>query len=122
MSAIDPEVCKQKVEEGADVDAQREREHSTLGEDLDMAGFDFSCGAIGYGLSWSTNRTPKIGWRSREVRVYSPHDPFIALGHYDGGVVHPRWDWPFILVAAQDANFAELLLQGISGDGKARVR
>lgn len=60
MSAIDAEVCKQKVEEGGEDDAQRERTHSTIGEDLDMAGPVFSCGAIGYGPSWSANRTPKL--------------------------------------------------------------
>ena len=60
MSAIDAEVCKQKIEQGAGDDAQRERAHATLGEDLDMAGLDFSCCAIVYGPSWSTNRTPKL--------------------------------------------------------------
>ena len=58
MSAIDVEVCKQKVEEGADDDAQPKREHSTLGEDLDVAGLVFSCGAIGYGPSLSAKRMP----------------------------------------------------------------
>ena len=59
-------------------------------------------------------------WRGT-VRVYSPHDPSIAIGHHDGGVVQPWSDWPFS-VAAQDANFAEFLLQGVSGNGKAGVR
>ena len=58
MSAIDAEVCKQKVEQGAGDDAQRERTHSTIGEDLDMAGLDFSCGAIGYCPSPSAKRIP----------------------------------------------------------------
>ena len=58
MSAIDAEVCKQKVEQGAGDGAQRERAHATLGEDLDMAGLDFSCGAIGYGPFPSAKRIP----------------------------------------------------------------
>ena len=58
MSSIDAEVCKQKVEEGAEDDARQDLEHSTLGEHLDTAGLLFSCGAIGYGPSRSAKRMP----------------------------------------------------------------
>ena len=58
MSAIDAEVCKQKVEEGPKEDAQQGLEHSTLGEDLDVAGLVFFRGAIGYGPSRSAKRMP----------------------------------------------------------------
>ena len=58
MSAIDAEVCKQKVERGADDEAQQGLEHPTLGEHFDMAGLVFFCGAIGYGPSRSAKRMP----------------------------------------------------------------
>ena len=58
MSAIDAELCKQKVAQGAGDQAQQDLEHSTLGEDLDMAGLVFFCGAIGYGPSRSARRMP----------------------------------------------------------------
>ena len=58
MSSIEAEICKQKIEEGATDDARQNLEHSTTGEDLDMAGLVFFCGAIGYGPSRSAKRMP----------------------------------------------------------------
>ena len=40
MQAIDVEVCKQKVDEGAEDDTQQERQQSTRGEEVDQAGQD----------------------------------------------------------------------------------